>query len=222
MNITNKKIVEYLEGLYKPVNRELELLRTEAEERHIPIILKDAEAFLLNIIRMRRPERILEIGTAVGYSAVCFASAASEAEIISLEVNEDLYRKAMENVERCGLSERIRIIPGDASESLKELQASLTDPDAEGFDLVFIDAAKSRYTEFWEGCIPLCRKGAVILSDNVLLKARTASDEYVTERRQKTSVRRMREYIDYIMKLEYADTAVLAIGDGIAFSILKG
>jgi len=176
----------------------------------------------LNIIRMKKPRRILEIGTAVGYSAICFAEASLETEIVSLEVSEEMYRTASTNVERFALSNRIQIMLGDAIESLKELSRSITDVDSAGFDLIFIDAAKSHYKEFWDGSIPLCRKNAVILSDNVLLKASTASDEYVTEKRHKTSVKRMREFIEYITKLDYADTAVLSVGDGVAFSVLRG
>lgn len=222
MNITNDRVTEYLDGIYRPLNDELELLRAEAEEHHVPIILRETESCILNIIRMKKPRRILEIGTAVGYSAICFAAASPETEIVSLEVSEEMYRTASTNVERYGLSKRIQIKLGDAVESLKEMSSSITDVDTLGFDLVFIDAAKSHYKEFWDGSIPLCRKSAVILSDNVLLKATTASDEYVTEKRHKTSVKRMREFIEYIMKSDYADTAVLSVGDGVALSVLRG
>jgi predicted O-methyltransferase YrrM len=222
MNITNDKVTEYLDGLYQPLNEELNMLRSAAEEQHVPIILRETEAFLFHILRMKKPRRILEIGTAVGYSAICFAVASPETEVVSLEVSEDMYRIAAGNLEQFSLSGRIRIKLGDAVESLKELKDSMSDVDSEGFDFVFIDAAKGHYREFWDGSIPICRKDAVILSDNVLLKARTASDEYVTEKRQKTSVKRMREFIKYITALDYADTAVLSIGDGVAVSVLKG
>lgn len=222
MNITNDRVTEYLDGLYQPLNDDLKLLRSDAEEHHVPIILRETEACILNIIRMKKPRRILEIGTAVGYSALCFAAASPETEIVSLEVSEEMFRTASANVDRYGLDRRIQIKLGDAVESLKELSGSMTDVDTSGFDLVFIDAAKGHYREFWDGSIPLCRKGAVILSDNVLLKAWTASDEYVTEKRHKTSVKRMREYIEYITKLDYADTAVLSVGDGVAVSVLRG
>lgn len=221
MNITNDRITEYLDEFYRPLSGELGKLRASAEERLIPVITKDTEALLLNMIRMKKPGRILEIGTAVGYSAICFASASAGTEVVSLESSASMCREANENVAMFGLSERIRIIEGDASESLKQLADSIKDVDSEGFDLVFIDAAKSLYKDFWNACIPLCRKGAVIISDNVLLKARTASDEYITKRRQKTSVRHMREYLDYITGSKEAHTAVLSVGDGVAVSVLK-
>ncbi len=221
MNIVNDKVTSYLDSFYQPMNENLKILREEAEEKAVPIILRDTEACILNIIRIQKPQRILEIGTAVGYSALCFAAALPETEIVSLEINEDMYRTATANVEKNGMTNRIHIKLGDAIESLKELKTCITDAESEGFDMVFIDAAKGHYREFWDESIPLCRKGAVLLSDNVLLKARTVSDEYVTERRQKTSVRRMREYIQYITKAKNADTAILPVGDGIAISVLK-
>lgn len=221
MNITNDKVTEYLENLYRPLNPRVKQLREVAEKYNVPVILRDSETFILNLIRMKKPQRILEIGTAVGYSAICFAEACQEAEIVSLEHSDAMYRYALENIEKFGLSQRIQIKLGDAMESLKELKNSINDVNSEGFDLVFIDAAKSSYKDFWDACVPMCRKEAVILSDNVLMKARTVSDEYITDRRQKTSVRHMRNYINYITKLDYADTAVLPVGDGVAVSVLN-
>lgn len=221
MNIVNDKVTEYLNDLYKPLNSYLEALRLDAEEKHVPIILRDTESCLLNYLRIKKPLRILEIGTAVGYSSICFAAVCPEAQIVSLEVSEDMYRIASDNIETCGLSQRISIVLGDAAESLRTLSESMEDVEVQGFDMVFIDASKGHYKEFWDGSVPLCRKGAVILSDNVLFKARTVSDEYITENRQKTMVRRMREYNAYITDLDYADTAILSVGDGIAVSVLK-
>lgn len=221
MNITNDKITEYLESYYRPLNRELGELRAYAEEQQIPVITKDTETLLLNLVRMKKPGRILEIGTAIGYSAICFAQTYPQCEIISLEYSENMYRQALENIDRFGLTGRIHVIFGDAAESLDGLSESMNASEDLGFDMVFIDAAKSLYRKFWDSCVPLCRSGAVIISDNVLLKARTVSDEYITERRQKTSVRHMREYIRYITKTQVADTAVLPVGDGIAISVLK-
>lgn len=222
MNIVNDKVTAYLDDLYQPLNDFLKNLRADAEENRVPIILKDTEGCLLNFIRIKKPLRILEIGTAVGYSSLCFVTAFPKAEIVSLEVSEEMQRIATENIEKCGMSNKIQIQLGDAVEGLKKLKESIADVSTQGFDMVFIDASKGHYKEFWDGSIPLCREGAVILSDNVLFKAKTVSDEYVTEKREKTMVRRMREYIKYITSLEYADTAILSVGDGIAVSVLRG
>lgn len=222
MNIINDKVSQYIDNIYKPLNDFLADLREDSESKRVPIILKDTELFLLNLIRMKKPTRILEIGTAVGYSASCFASVSLDVRITSLEVSDIMYKTATENIQLRGLADRIQIILGDAKESLKELKNEMIDISNEGFDMVFIDAAKAQYKEFWDGSIELCKEGAVIISDNVLLKARTASDEFITEKRQKNMVKKMREYIQYITNLDYADTSVLSIGDGIAFSILRG
>lgn len=219
-NIINNKVNSYIHSLYKPLNTDLQRLRQDAEEKKIPVILRETESYIFNMVRIKKPQRILEIGTAVGYAAIFLATALPEAEIVSLEVNDNMYRKAVYNIERFGLSDRICVKLGDAIKSLDELGSEIKKNDLEGFDFIFIDASKSFYKEFWEGSIPLCRKGAVILSDNVLLKARTASDEYITDRRQKTNVRRMRKFIDYIMESKKADTAILTVGDGVAVSVL--
>jgi len=221
MNITNDTVTEYLESLYHPVNEELGKLREIADKHNVPIILKDSETFILNMLRMKKPQRILEIGTAIGYSAICFAAACPDAEIVTLERSEKMAEYAIANIEKSQLTDRIRIIKGDALESLGLLREEIKDTDRDGFDFIFIDAAKSFYRKFWNACIPMCKSEAVILSDNVLLKGRTASDEFITERRQKTSVRHMREYLKAITELDYADTAVIAVGDGIAVSVLK-
>jgi len=220
MNIVNDKVTEYLDDLYRPLNSFLKELRADAEEKSVPIIMKETELCLLNLIRMKKPLRILEIGAAVGYSAICFAQV-SQAQIISLELSEDMHQIASENIQKCGLEDRIQVRLGDAVELLNQLKEEMTNVEQEGFDMVFIDAAKGHYKEFWDGSIPLCKKDAVILSDNVLFKARTASDEFVTDKKNKTIIRRMREYVTYINDLEYAHTSILSVGDGIAVSVLN-
>ena len=221
MKFVNDKVTEYIDSYYRPLNENLMKLREFAEEALVPIITRDTEMLLLNLLRIRKPMRILEIGTAVGYSAICFASLLPNTEIISLEVREDMVHTASENVKRFQMEDRIEIRLGDASESLAVLNDTIDDVETQGFDMVFIDAAKSHYNAFWNGSLPLCRRDAVIVSDNILLKARTASDEFVTKRRQMTSVRQMRDYIKNISESELADTTLIPIGDGVALSVLR-
>lgn len=222
MNITNEQVTTYINGFYKPLNPQLAALRAEAEENHVPIILRETEAYILSLLRMIKPLRVLEIGTAIGYSAICFALANEKTTVTSLEVEEEMFHAARENIEKAGLSDRITVLHGDAIDSLEALAETMGDSSAEGYDLVFIDAAKGQYLKFWEGSIPLCKPGAVILSDNVLLKARTASDEYITLKQHKTPALRMRAYLQHITSLEDAETTILAIGDGVSVSILRG
>ena len=221
MNVTNNKVTDYINGMYQPQNEFLSELRKNAEENHVPIILKDTEALIISLILIKKPLRILEIGTAVGYSAICFGQASKEAKITTIEAKEKMYHQAIENIKQAGYSDRIHVILGDGLESLEKLSSSMENKKENGFDMVFIDAAKGHYKEFWDGAIGLCKDEAVIISDNILLQGKTVSDEYITARRQKTSVRRMRDYLKYITNIDYAETAILP-RDGVAVSVLRG
>ncbi len=214
MNIINDKVTAYINGLYHPADAQLEQLRKEAEVQRVPIILRDTETFLMNLIRIKKPASILEIGTAVGYSAACMARSFPDCRITTVEADENMYETAKKNIAALGLTEKISLIQGKGQEVLKEL----TGP----FDLVFIDAAKSHYRTFWDLALPLCSPRAVLVCDNVLMKAMTVSDEYDPNRKYKTSIRKMREFLLHITQTPAADTSVLPVGDGISLSVLKG
>ena len=213
MNITNEKITEYINGFYRPLSKELSELRESAEKDRVPVILRDTEGLIISLLKTVKPKRLLEIGTAVGYSASCFAAAAERLEITSLESDPAMYNAAIKNIAALGFSERVNVIAGDARVTMRSLTA--------GYDIVFIDAAKGQYRVFWDSAIPLCKNGSIIVSDNVLMKGCAASDEYDPTGRFKTAIRKMREYLDYICSLDYADSVVLTVGDGVAISIIK-
>lgn len=215
MNITNDIITAYIDSFYKSANPKLMELRQFAEEKHIPIILKDTEGLLLSILKIKKPERILEVGSAVGYSACCFADGCG-CSVTTIESDRETYEAALVNVRELGFSDKVEVLYGDARDVLKSMSA-----EPEGiFDVVFIDASKSHYREFWDLALPLCRQSALVICDNVLMKGMTASDEYDPGRRYKTSIRRMREFIKYITHLEYADTCVVPVGDGVSVSVI--
>lgn len=214
MNIINEKVTAYIEGLYQPVSPALGKLREQAEAEHVPIILRDTEGFLLNLVRMKRPAAVLEIGTAVGYSAACMAWAFEGCRITTIEADPQMAETAEKNLERLGLSSRVQVLTGQGQEVLDRLDGS--------FDFVFIDAAKSHYRKFWDKALPLCGTRAVIVCDNVLMKAMTASDEYDPKKKYKTSIRNMREFLAYIADTADAHTSILPIGDGVSLSVLKG
>lgn len=216
MNIINEKVVEYLDTTYKSPSKELELLRKEAEANRVPIILRDSEAFLLTLLKTIDAKNILEIGTAVGYSSSCFVCA-SGAEVVTIEADEETYNIACDNIKKLKYDDKITPLLGDARQVLENMQ----DENKDKFDFVFIDAAKSHYKAFWDLAIPMCKSDAVIICDNVLMKAMTASDEFDKNRKYKTSIRKMREFLEYINNLDYADTCILPIGDGISMSKLK-
>lgn len=216
MNIINEKVVEYLDTTYKSPSKELELLRKEAEANRVPIILRDSEAFLLTLLKTIDAKNILEIGTAVGYSSSCFVCT-SGADVVTIEADEETYNIACDNIKKLKYDDKITLLLGDARQVLENMQ----DENKDKFDFVFIDAAKSHYKAFWDLAIPMCKSDAVIICDNVLMKAMTASDEFDKNRKYKTSIRKMREFLEYINNLDYADTCILPIGDGISMSKLK-
>ena len=217
MNITNNIITSYIETLYTSANPKLLELRAFAEAKKVPIILRDTEGLLLNLLKIKGTKKLLEIGAAVGYSACCFADGCG-CEVTTIEADEDVYKTAVSNVENLGFSDRVRVLHGDAREVLEKL--AMESSDAELYDVVFIDAAKSHYKAFWDLALPLCKDDAVIICDNVLMKGMTASDEYDPNRKYKTSIRKMREFISYINNLEYAETCVLPVGDGVSISVI--
>lgn len=214
MNIINNKVTAYIDELYRPVNPQLAALRSKAEADNIPVILQDTEGLLLNLIRLKQPSSILEIGTAVGYSAACMASAFSECRITTIEADEKMAGIARENIKRLGLTEQITLLQGKGQDVLDSLKCS--------FDFVFIDAAKSHYRTFWDKTLTLCSPGAVIICDNVLMQAMTVSYEYDPRKKHRTSIRKMREFLSYLADEAQADTCILPVGDGISLSILKG
>ena len=214
MNITNEKVTEYLDGLYRPLTPQLEKLRKEAEAEGVPVILRDTERFLAVMLNITRPLRILEIGTAVGYSASCFAEVCGErTQIVTLEAKAEMCERAEENIRRLGYGKQISVLAGDAAETMESLQPP--------FDFVFVDAAKSHSRAFFDGALKLCRKGSVLVCDNVLMKAKTASEEYDPKKKYRTSIRRMREFLEYITSSAQVETCVFPAGDGISVSVVK-
>ncbi|MBQ2897338.1 MAG: O-methyltransferase [Clostridia bacterium] len=182
-----------------------------ANKNDVPIIHKEMKAFLEVLCKVKKPDRILEIGSAIGYSASCMALACGNCcQITTIERDSDMTTLAINNFEKLGLSDQIRIIEGDAVEVLSCLTSK--------YDMIFIDAAKGYYNEFFEYAINLINDGGLIISDNVLYKGMTAEDSIV-KRRQKTIVGRMREYLIMLCNHKKLTTSVIPIGDGVAVSI---
>ena len=209
MNITNDIIVAYIGDLYVNDNNKLMELRTFAEEKHVPIIQKDTEGLLRALLKLKKPAIVLEIGTAVGYSSCVFADCCG-CRITTVEADENMADIAETNIAELGFGDEIKVLRGDARQVLEGLQG-------EKFDVAFIDAAKSHYREFWDLIIPLMNRDGLIICDNILMKGMTASDEFDTRGRYKTSIRKMREFVQYINN---ADTTVLPVGDGVSVSVL--
>ena len=214
MSILTPDLIEnYIYSLYRQEDGQLIRMREEAERLLVPVITRDMERLLYTLCSLRRPETILEIGTAIGYSAICFAKAAPQARIVTLENRERSVHKARANIREAGLEERIRVIHGDAAETLAEVEGA--------FDLIFIDAAKGQYRRFFELCEKNMAPGTLVVSDNVLYKGMPCDDSFIPERRHKTIARRMDSYLAFLTEDPRFETSLLAIGDGVAISYCK-
>lgn len=206
-------IQEYIRSVLPKSSEILKTIEDYAKKNNVPIIHPEVAQFIRVIIQIQNPKRILEIGTAIGYSAIVMAEASKrDCEIITIERRADMVKLAKENFERVNLSNRIKILHGEAQEILPSIK--------DKFDLIFLDAAKGKYMEFLPYCIENLNSRGVIISDNVLFKGMVANDELVI-RRKKTIVRRMREYLKYICNTRNLETSIIPIGDGIALTIKK-
>lgn len=191
--------------------KELEIIKNKALENHIPIIMDDSLEEIRKILEKENPKRILEIGTAVGYSASQFAKFAKESIIDTIELNEERAKEAKENIEKVGLSNRINIYVGNAVEILPKF--------TESYDIIFIDANKGKYPIFLQEGIRLSHKGSIIIADNILYKGYVMSD--YNNHKQRTAVRHLREYIKNSTDDKRLETQILEVGDGLAISVVK-
>ena len=192
--------------------QELEKIKQKALEEHIPIIMDDTLTVMEKYLKKMRPDRILEIGTAVGYSAMCFTNFLSEnGKIDTIEREEDRVKEARENIKKVGVENKINIYEGDAVEILPTLN--------EKYDAVFIDAAKGKYPFFLKEALRLIAPSGIIFADNILYKGYVLSD--YNKHKQRTAVRNLREYIKEVSESPNLETEILEVGDGLAVSRKK-
>lgn len=208
-NIVNSLVEDYIRNILPQNNSLLKEMEKFASTHHVPIVQPEVAKLLEVITKMNGSKNILEIGTAIGYSAIIFLNAMVDGRLTSIERRSDMIEIAKKNIEKAKLNDKINIISGSAEDVLPTLE--------EEFDLIFVDAAKGQYMNFFSSSIDLLRKGGVLVSDNVLYKGMIASDEYVV-RRKITIVKRMRTYLDYITNHPELTTTLLPIGDGVAIS----
>lgn len=209
--IVDERLMTYINSLDTGNTKVLDAIEREALDSHVPIIRKEMQSFLKLLLAMTRPERILEVGTAVGFSAILMAEYDPvEAKIITIENYEKRIPIARENFIRAGKEGQITLLEGDAAEILPTLK--------EPFDLIFMDAAKGQYINFMPDILRLLRKGGTLVSDNVLQDGDIIESHYVVTRRNRTIYKRMREYLYELTHKEELVTAVLPVGDGITVS----
>ena len=209
--ITREYVEDYIREILREEEGIIKKLMQEAEERHIPVIEPEVAALLKNIIKMSGTKTILEVGTAIGYSAILFATAAGEgAKVVTIERNVDYTEEALQNIREAGMEDTIKVLHGDALEVLPCLE--------EPFDMIFLDGAKGHYGEMLERSIQLLNPGGLLISDNILFRGMVASDDLI-RRRKKTIVIRMREYLKAITSHPQLETSILPVGDGLAISL---
>ena len=186
---------------------ELKKIKKRALDEHIPIIMDDTLHYIYNLYKKKKIESILEIGTAVGYSAICFTEFLNDiGKIDTIERDEERFYEAKENIKKAEVEDKINILLGDAVEILPTLNKK--------YDMIFIDAAKGKYPFFLKEALRLLNKDGIILADNILYKGYVMSD--YNKHKQRTAVRNLREYIKEVTENPNLETEILEIGDGLA------
>ena len=192
--------------------QELEKIKQKALEEHIPIIMDETLEVIEKYLSKNKPNRILEIGTAVGYSAICFTEFLAENGVIdTIEREADRVEEAKKNIKLAEVEGKINIYEGDAVEILPTLNQQ--------YDVVFIDAAKGKYPFFLKEALRMIHKDGIIFADNILYKGYVMSD--YNKHKQRTAVRNLREYIKEVSENPNLETEILEVGDGLAVSKIK-
>ena len=188
---------------------ELMKIKEKALEEHIPIIMDDTLEVMEKYLKEEKPTSILEIGTAVGYSAICFSEFLAEnGEIDTIEREADRVKEAKENIQKAEVDKKINIYEGDAVEILPTLDKK--------YDVVFIDAAKGKYPFFLKEALRMLKIGGYIFADIILYKGYVMSD--YNKHKQRTAVRNLREYIKEVTENPNLETEILEVGDGLAIT----
>ena len=210
--IVDERIGAYLALLNADGPPFCEAVRKDAEAEGVPIVRREAESLLKTLICIKKPRRILEIGTAVGYSALLMSECMPPGcEITTIESYHKRVICARDNIKKAGKEDVIKLLEGDALEILEKLEGE--------FDFIFMDAAKGQYAEFFRLCEPLCPQGGIVVCDNVLQEGTLVHSRYLINQRDRTIHSRMREFLQGITHREDFTTTILPVGDGMAVSV---
>jgi len=208
---------EFVDSHHKAVDEDLAELRRSNENEDVPLIFTETEEILGLLTGLTHPRRILEIGTAHGYSSLFFAKKLPDAHITTIERNPVMVEAARAEFASRKEGERIDFRVGDAQEILDELVSGFAESDeSEKFDFVFIDAAKSHYREFFEAAEKICTKDALIVCDNILLKGWIVEAEGKDARRHRTSIKYMKMFLEYLRQRDDLEVSILTGADGLA------
>jgi predicted O-methyltransferase YrrM len=212
--IVDERMVTFIHSLETENSEILETIEKEALDTFVPIIRKEMQSFLKVLLAIKKPKRILEVGTAVGFSAILMSEyAPEECKITTIEKYEKRIPIARENFVRAGKADKITLLEGDALEILKGLEGT--------YDFIFMDAAKGQYIHFLPDILRLLSPGGILLSDNVLQDGDIIQSRFAVERRNRTIHSRMREYLYTLTHHEQLTTSLLPLGDGVTLSVKK-
>ncbi|MDX8045885.1 O-methyltransferase [Gracilibacillus sp. S3-1-1] len=214
IGVHNQDIIDYLNKLGQEEADWIKQLQQEAEEHHVPIMDKQGIALLQQLIRLHKPTKILEIGTAIGYSALRMLEAYPDSSVVTVERDQSMYERATANIELNNQQDNINIIFGDALEVEGDIQQQGP------YDMIFIDAAKGQYRHFFDKYAPLLTDKGLIITDNVLFRGLVTNAEEAPKRLQKL-VEKIKLYNQWLMENPLYDTTILPVGDGVAISVKK-
>lgn len=204
----------YLSSLQQDNTPILNEIEKEALATYVPIIRKDMQQFLKVMLSLKQPRNILEVGTAVGFSAILMATyGPKDCKITTIENYEKRIPIARENFVRANVDDRVELLCGDAEEILPTLDDT--------YDFIFMDAAKGQYINFWPELCRLSKSGTVIITDNVLQDGDILESHFIVERRNRTIHKRMREYLYEISHDDKYETTILPVGDGVSITVVK-
>ena len=210
--IVDERIITFINSLDTKNSEILEQIETEARTADVPIIRREMQSFLKVLLMLKKPARVLEVGTAVGFSALLMSEyIPEESRITTIENYEKRIPVARENFRRAGKEGQITLIEGDAAEVLK----TLDDP----YDFIFMDAAKGQYIHYLPDILRLLPPGGCLVSDNVMQDGDVIESRFAVERRNRTIHARMREYLYELKHNDALTTSIIPLGDGVAVSI---
>ena len=212
--VVDERIVTFINSLDTQNSDILEAIEKEALDTYVPIIRKEMQSFLKVLLKMQKPMSVLEVGTAVGFSALLMSEYMPEGgHITTIENYDKRIPIARANFKRAGKEDMITLIEGDANIVMKDLEGE--------FDMIFMDAAKGQYINYFPHVMRLLKKGGLLVSDNVLQDGDIIESRYAIERRNRTIHSRMREYLYELKHNDELITSIIPLGDGVALSFKK-
>ena len=210
--IVDERMLDYILSLDKDESPLVRTIEQEAVRDYVPIIRKESRNLLRVLLKIKKPGAVLEVGTAIGFSAVLMGECLpKDSHITTIEKYEKRIPIARENFRRAGMEEKITLLEGDAAEVMKEMEGP--------YDFIFMDAAKGQYIHFLPEVLRLLADGGILVSDNVLQDGDVVESRYAVVRRNRTIHSRMREYLLTLKHMDGLETIVLPIGDGMTISV---